>query len=113
MMKLGVKVGWSFIKTPDMIELYIGDSVERYNPETGEYESDVQEIVKLPCLATFMSKAKQFEEYGSRDREIMIVRFTHKVPKFDKAVLNNKTYRQLEETQVNKKRAYRLERVRK
>ena len=108
---LEVKVGWYFIKTPHSINLYIGDTVKDYNPETGEYEQGTFEVVAVPCYASFMNKGKQFEEYGSRDKEIIIVRFNHDVPLFDKAELKGKFYRVLEETQVKDKKAFRLERV--
>lgn len=94
-----------------MITLYIGDSVSEFNPATGKHESVESEKIKVPCYASFMSKGKQFQEYGTRDQEIMIVRFNNIVPKFDKAELNGLYYRLLEETQANKKRAYRLQRV--
>lgn len=105
------KVGWYFIKTPNVIELYTGSSEEKYNPATGEYEKEVQDIIKRNCYATLMTKAKQFEEYGTKDREIIIVRFNQDVPVFDKAKIHDKFYAVIEQTQVNNKAAYRMEKV--
>lgn len=58
-----------------------------------------------------MSKAKQFEEYGTRDAEIIIVRFNSSVPHFDKAKFDGKTYRVFEHTFVPDKAAIRLQKV--
>lgn len=109
--KLEAKVGWYFIKTPDTIYLYVGETHRPYNTETGEYDKEVAEKIPVPSLVGFMSKGKQFEEYGSREKEIIVVRFNHEVPKFDKAEWRGNQYRYLEETQAKNKRAYRLERV--
>lgn len=99
------------MKTPHTIKLYIGDSKATFNPETGKHETETVETKNYNCLVNFMTKAKQFEEYGTREKEIIIVRFNSDVPAFDKAVFEGSPYRIIEQSFVKHKRSFRLEKV--
>lgn len=111
MVKIQAEGGWFFIKTPHVVELYLGSDVAKYNPKTGEHEKEEQLRLKVPSYVSLMDKGKQFAEYGSRDREIIIVRFNNRVPEFNKLMFDGKIYRLVEHTQAKDKRAYRMEKV--
>lgn len=99
------------MKTPHTIELYSNGSDPVFNPATGKYEPNRGETSAYPCLVNFMTKAKQFEEYGSREHEIIVVRFNSEVPDFYKAKYKGNTYKPLEQSFAPRKTAYRLQKV--
>jgi hypothetical protein len=99
------------MKTPHTIELFHTGGEPIFDPVTGEFKPNKGKSDFYPCLVNFMTKAKQFEEYGSRDEEIIIVRFNSEVPNFHKAVFKGITYKHLEESFVPRKKAYRLQKV--
>ena len=99
------------MKTPHTIQLFHGGGEPIYNPVTDTYQPNEGESKKYPCLVNFMSKAQQFEEYGSRENEIIVVRFNTDVPEFRKARYKGKTYMRFGESFVPRKRSFRLQKV--
>lgn len=99
------------MKTPHTIQLFHEGGEPIFDPVTGTYRPNEGESKKYPCLVNFMSKVQQFEEYGSREDEIIVVRFNSQVPEFHKAKYNGKTYKPLEENFAPRKEAHRLQRV--
>lgn len=99
------------MKTPHTIELFEDLGVPKFNPILGEYKPSEGTSKKFPCLVNFMSKEKQFEEYGSRENEIIVVRFNTDVPEFRKARYKGKTYMRFGESFVPRKRSFRLQKV--
>lgn len=99
------------MKTPHTIELFEDLGAPKFNPILGDYKPSEGTSKKFPCLVNFMSKEKQFEEYGSRENEIIIVRFISEVPKFRKARFQGRTYMLFEESFTPRKRAFRMQKV--
>lgn len=99
------------MKTPHTIELFEDVGVSEFRPILGDYKPSEGNSKKFPCLVNFMTKEKQFEEYGSRENEIIVVRFNSDVPKFRKAKYKGKTYMLYEESFTPRKKAFRLQRV--
>lgn len=78
---------------------------------TQEFEGGEVEEITLPCLVNPMTQRKQFEEYGSRNLEIISVRFVSEVPEFDKAIYDGDVYKLFEENFVPDKKAVRMQKV--
>lgn len=73
------------MKTPHRIELFRGETTQSYDPLTDTYIETKGESVIVPCLVNFISQAKVFQEYGSRQDKIMICRFMQEQKSFSKA----------------------------
>lgn len=101
------------MKTPHTITLYLGDEPkERYNPATGVYETEGEEITKdYPCLFNFVSQAKVFESYGDRDNRLAIARFSQEVPPFYKAEHKGRVFRPYDSIDAPNKGAIKLSEV--
>lgn len=101
------------MKTPDTVTLiYSDDTVERFNPATGEYEQSGEVIERTaPCLWTFMQRGKQFELYGTRENKVGIVRFSQAQEAFKKLKYQDETYVPIEELDVMIKGAVHVKRV--
>lgn len=99
------------MKTPHTITLYFGETEKKYNPITNEFEDGAVELLTVPCLVNRMTKRKVFEEYGSRDLEIISVRFNQEIPDFDKAEFDGDIYKLYEEPFTPKKKSVRLQKV--
>lgn len=99
------------MKTPHTITLFFGETEEKYNPITSEFEEGAVTQMTVPCLVNKMTSRKMFEEYGSRDLEIISVRFNQEMPDFDKAEYNGDIYKLYEEPFTPRKKSVRLQRV--
>lgn len=73
------------MKTPHRITLIRGESTQQYDPVNDTYSTTNSEQTIVPCLVNFISQAKVFQEYGSRQEKIMICRFMREQKPFSKA----------------------------
>lgn len=99
------------LKTPHIITLYFGETEEKYNPVTDEFEAGTVTTLTVPCLVNRMTSRKMFEEYGSRDLDIISVRFNQEIPDFDVAEYEGEKYKRYEEPFTPRKKSVRLQRV--
>ena len=99
------------MKTPHIITLYFGETEKKYNPITDEFEEGMTTHLVVPCLVNRMTHRKMFEEYGSRDLDIISVRFNQEIPDFDLAEFEGETYKLYEEPFTPRKKSVRLQRV--
>lgn len=99
------------MKTPHRITLIRGETTERYNPVTDTYEVGTVSKEVVPCFVNRVTNAKVFEDYGSRNDEVIAIRFMTTPKPFSKAEFNDKTYEPLEEIDAPIKGAVRLRKV--
>lgn len=99
------------MKTPHRIELIRSESVAQYDPVTDSYTEPESHGVIVPCLVNYITQAKAFEEYGSREEKILICRFMQEQKPFLKAKYNDKTYVPIEAIDAPIKGAVRLKEV--
>ena len=99
------------MKTPHRIALVRGDSVPKYNPATDSYDETSGTETLAPCLVNFISQAKAFELYGSRNEKIMICRFQQEQEPFQYAIYDGDRYEPLDAIDAPIKGAVRLKKV--
>lgn len=99
-----------FLKTPHMITLIKKHGRDRFDPHTGQVKSAEYMRWDVPCLVTKVTQARQFEAYGSRDKEVIIARLMQPVA-FDAAEYRGRRYKPLESIDAPIKGAVRLEAV--
>ena len=100
------------MKTPHEILLIRGETSEPvFNPVTGGFDQGDSEKETVPCLFQYLSKAKQFEQYGSRDDRVAVVRFNQEQEPFNKAKHNNRTFVPIESIDAPVKGSVRLKEV--
>ena len=85
----------------------------RYNPATGQHEpaGDPQHKTVVPCLINFISKERQFRDYGDKINKMAIVRFSQKIEPFTRAIIKDEIYRPYDEIDAPIKGAVRLVKV--
>ena len=99
------------MKTPHRIALFRGGSVPKYNPETDSYDEIQGAEVIVPCLVNFISQAKVFDLYGSRNEKIMICRFQQEQEPFQSAIYEGSKYEPFDAIDAPIKGAVRLKKV--
>ena len=99
------------MKTPHRIALVRGSTVPKYNPVTDSYDEGKGAEVIVPCLVNFISQAKVFELYGSRNEKIMICRFQQEQEPFQYAIYDGDRYEPLDAIDAPIKGAVRLKKV--
>ena len=99
------------MKTPHRITLIRGSTSPKYNPATDSYDETKGAESTVPCLVNFISQAKVFELYGSRNEKMMICRFQQEQEPFQYAVYDGSRYEPLDAIDAPIKGAVRLKRV--
>ena len=99
------------MKTPHRITLVRGSSPSIYNPVTDSYDGSGGSQTTAPCLVKFISQAKVFELYGSRNEKIMICRFQQEQKPFQYAIYDGSRYEPLDAIDAPIKGAVRLKKV--
>lgn len=99
------------MKTPHRITLIRGETSPKYNPELDIYDGLVGQESTVPCLVNFISQAKIFEEYGSRNEKVMICRFQQEQEPFQAAIYQGERYEPLDQIDAPIKGAVRLKKV--
>ena len=103
------KGGWSFIKTPNMIELVLGDDQPaEFNPITGEYDDPKPKTRHVPCLANYVTQEVVYEQYGNRQDRILVARFLQAQPPFSKAFYDGRSFKPIEAIDAPVKGSVRL-----
>lgn len=99
------------MKTPHRITLVYSEGKTTFDPITGKYESGAMISMEVPCFINFPTKQTQFEQYGSREENILIARFNHEPEPFTKAIYKGKTYAPIEELDAPVKGSIRMREV--
>ena len=99
------------MKTPHRITLVRGGTVPKYNPVTDSYDETQGTETLVPCFVNFISQAKVFELYGSRNEKIMICRFQQEQKPFQYAIYDGSRYEPLDAIDAPIKGAVRLKKV--
>lgn len=99
------------MKTPHRITLVRGSSPPKYNPVTDSYDGSGGSQTTVPCLVNFISQAKVFELYGSRNEKIMICRFQQEQKPFQYAIYDGSRYEPLDAIDAPIKGSVRLKKV--
>ena len=99
------------MKTPHRIALVRGTTAPRYNPVTDSYDEGKGSEAIVPCLVNFISQAKVFELYGSRNEKIMICRFQQEQEPFQYAIYDGSRYEPLDAIDAPIKGAVRLKKA--
>lgn len=99
------------MKTPDLISLTTFSGPRRYDALTDTYKTRDEETIQVPCFVSRVSKRQVFEMYGSREDNVISVRFMQPVKPFEKAVFRGKTYKPIETIDGPIKEAIRLKEV--
>lgn len=99
------------MKTPHRIALVRGSTVPKYNPATDSYDEGKGVEVIVPCLVNFISQAKVFELYGSRNEKIMICRFQKEQEPFNYAIYKGSRYEPIDQIDATIKGSVRLKKV--
>lgn len=99
------------MKTPHRITLVRGSSPPKYNPVTDSYDGSGGSQTTVPCLVNFISQAKVFELYGSRNEKIMICRFQQEQKPFQSAIYDDGKYIPMDQIDAPIKGAVRLKKV--
>ena len=98
------------MKTPHTITL-IHKGVDRYNPFTDSYEIVDSKRIDVPVFVNYITQAKAFEIYGSRDKRVIIARFSQEQAPFDYAEFDQRLFKPIEQIDAPIKGAVRLEEV--
>lgn len=80
------------MKTPHTINLVRSGGVRRYDPVKDRYIDPDYQVMRVPCLANYLSQQRIFELYGNRTDRVLTVRFNQKQEPFDKAFFDGKTF---------------------
>lgn len=98
------------MKTPHAITL-IHKGVDRYNPITDSYEVEDGNRTDVPAFINYVTQAKAFEIYGTRDKRVAIARFSQEQAPFDLAEFDDRLFKPIEQINAPIKGAVRLEEV--
>lgn len=99
------------MKTPHTIELVFGEGGSKLDPITGDYvENDIQSK-RVPCLANYLTQAKVFELYGSREVRVLVCRFNQPQEPFIRAYYDGRVFVPLERLEAPIRSSVRLQEV--
>ena len=107
------------MRTPDYVLFVKEEGGGRYDPETGGRTEGVRTEWSFPCMVIPMSLAKQFTDYGTRNRRIITLELNARMDQdFDYALVTSRQnnmdaekYQKIEEIAPHTKSTIRLERM--
>lgn len=99
------------MKTPHTIRIYMNYEPPKYNPMTGDYDTQESGFIDVPCLANYVTQERIYEQYGSREDKVLIARFMQEVAPFKRAEYEGRMFEPIEQIDAPIKGAVRLREV--